>query len=102
MSVYLPPSTNVMASPSSSSATTEFNPCPLIFEIQWFLCDDSSSVSSLLLCKISQCFVIYVPNLLVSVEEGLAAVDCHIVLGHLGACVGVRGDLTIACNTITV
>ena len=46
--------------------------------------------------------MVSVPNLLVSVEERLAAVDCQTVSGHLQACAGERGDLTVTCITVTV
>lgn len=49
-----------------------------------------------------QCFVVSVPNVLVSIEERPATVNCHTVSGHLGAYAGVCGYLTVTFITITV
>jgi len=95
MTLDLPPT-------SSSPDTTDVIPHLLIFGSN----DSCAMILHLsphsIFAAILQRFVVFVPNVMVSVEERLAAVESHIVSGRLRACAGERRDLVITCVTITV
>ena len=95
MTLDLPPT-------SSSSKTNDVIPHPLISGSNGSCAMILHLSPHSIFASILQCFVVSIPNVMVSVEERLVVVESYIVSCRLGACAGERRDLTVTCIIVTV